>query len=53
MLSKEEISKIRYCNLHLHSHFSILDGVGTIKDHICENLHKGHEGVAITDHGVM
>jgi DNA polymerase-3 subunit alpha len=53
MLSKEELSKIRFVNTHLHTMYSILDGVGTVSDHICQNLHKGHEGMAITDHGVM
>jgi DNA polymerase-3 subunit alpha len=53
MLSKKELEKIDYVNLHLHTHFSILDGVGTVKDHISECIRKGHKGVCITDHGVM
>lgn len=53
MISKKELSEIKYVNLHLHSHFSLLDGVGTIKDHITECVHKGHSGIAVTDHGVM
>ena len=53
MLDKKQIQELKYINLHLHTHFSILDGVGTVKDHMCECQSKGHEGMAITDHGVM
>lgn len=53
MLSKSELDKLEYINLHLHTHFSLLDGVGTIKDHMVECLKKGHKGICITDHGVM
>jgi intein/homing endonuclease len=53
MLTKEEIAKIKYISVHAHSSFSILDGIGTVKDHLAESIAKGHEGCCITDHGVM
>lgn len=53
MLKKADLDKVDYVNLHLHTHFSLLDGVGTVKDHMVECLKKGHKGVCITDHGVM
>ena len=53
MIDKKTLSSIKFVNLHSHSHFSLLDGVGTVRDHITECMKKGHSGVCITDHGVM
>ena len=53
MLSKEALEKIQFVNFHAHTAFSILDGVGTVKDHLSESIAKGHQGCCITDHGVM
>lgn len=42
---------LSYTNLHQHSKYSILDGLGEIKDIVkrCKDL--GMEAVAVTDHG--
>lgn len=50
-LSIQELENIKYCNLHAHSEYSILDGIGKPKDHFLETLAKGHCGCALTDHG--
>jgi DNA polymerase-3 subunit alpha len=42
-----------YCSLHLHTHYSTLDGVGTPEEYI-DRAHKlGMSAMAITDHGVL
>lgn len=40
-------------NLHVHSHFSILDSLSTPKDIVKKTVEQGYPGVAITDHGSM
>lgn len=52
-LTDEQLSKIKYANLHQHTTHSLLDGIGHAKEHILESYCKGHQGCAITDHGVM
>ncbi|MCP4914668.1 MAG: PHP domain-containing protein, partial [Oligoflexia bacterium] len=42
---------IKFINLHAHSQYSLLDGVGSVKDHFIETIEKGHCGCAMTDHG--
>jgi DNA polymerase-3 subunit alpha len=53
MIDKKTLESLPYTNFHLHTHFSIQDGVSPPRDHIVEALAKGHRGFAITDHGVM
>lgn len=48
---KERLKSQSYINLHLHTHFSILDGVGKVEDHIVRAHECGHSGVCVTDHG--
>lgn len=48
-----DFKKIKFINLHNHTTYSILDGVGTVKEHIQETYEKGHSGCCITDHGNM
>jgi len=44
---------LNYCSLHLHTHYSTLDGIGTPEEYI-ERAHKlGMPAMAITDHGVL
>jgi DNA polymerase-3 subunit alpha len=44
---------LSYCSLHLHTHYSTLDGVGTPEEYV-ERAHKlGMSAMAITDHGVL
>lgn len=48
-----DYSKIKYINLHNHTTYSLLDGVGTVEEHIESSFKNGHCGCCITDHGVM
>ncbi len=42
-----------FAHLHLHTEFSLLDGVGRIDQYIVRALELGLHHVAVTDHGVM
>jgi len=42
-----------FVHLHNHSHFSLLDGLGTIDDLIAKAKQDGATALALTDHGVM
>jgi len=44
---------MNFCHLHLHSHFSLLDGANRIKDLIAEAKKQEMTAVALTDHGNM
>ena len=52
-LSKEQLEKIKFINLHTYTHFSIPMGVGNVKAHIKRAAQVGHTGFAITDQYVM
>ncbi|MCX6646057.1 MAG: DNA polymerase III subunit alpha [bacterium] len=43
----------KFCHLHLHTEYSLLDGVIRIADLVKAVKMKGMDAVAITDHGVM
>ncbi|MEK7557100.1 MAG: DNA polymerase III subunit alpha, partial [Patescibacteria group bacterium] len=43
----------QFTHLHLHSHYSLLDGLGKIDDILARVAELGMESVALTDHGVM
>ncbi len=43
----------KFTHLHLHTHYSLLDGLGKIDDILDEAKNLGMDSVAITDHGVM
>lgn len=47
------MSNKRFCHLHLHTGYSLLDGSGKIKQVISRAKELGMESIAITDHGVM
>ena len=49
----EEIKPKQFCHLHVHSHYSMLDGMGKIPDLIEKAKNDGQPAIAITDHGVM
>jgi len=51
LLSQDELNKIKYVNLHAHCHYSLQDGVGSVKDHFIRTMEAGHCGCAMTDHG--
>jgi DNA polymerase-3 subunit alpha len=40
-------------HLHVHSHYSLLDGMGKIPDLLDRAKELGMKSLAITDHGVM
>jgi DNA polymerase-3 subunit alpha len=44
---------MKFTHLHVHSHFSLLDGLSQIEDLIAAAKARGFENLAITDHGVM
>ena len=43
----------KFCHLHLHTEYSLLDGSGKISKLIKQAKELGMESIAITDHGVM
>ncbi len=42
-----------FVHLHVHSHYSLLDGLGKIPDIIAAAKAQGSPAVALTDHGVL
>ena len=40
-----------FCHLHVHTDYSLLDGLGKIKDYVCRAKELGMSSLAITDHG--
>ena len=48
-----EPDKIQFTHLHVHSHFSILDGMSKIPDLVDKCLKNGMHAMALTDHGNM
>lgn len=43
----------RFCHLHLHTGYSLLDGSGKVSQVISKAKEYGMDSIAITDHGVM
>jgi DNA polymerase-3 subunit alpha len=43
----------RFCHLHNHSHYSLLDGLSKIPDMVGRVQELGMDSVALTDHGAM
>ncbi|KKQ00135.1 MAG: polymerase III catalytic subunit, DnaE type protein [Candidatus Moranbacteria bacterium GW2011_GWD2_36_198] len=44
---------MKYTHLHVHSHYSLLDGLGKVDDLLDRAKELGMESIALTDHGVM
>ena len=42
-----------FAHLHLHTEYSLLDGLGRIDDYMARAREYGMRHLAITDHGVM
>lgn len=42
-----------FVHLHVHSHFSLLDGFGTPEQIVIKAKEQGSPAIALTDHGVM
>lgn len=47
------MSKQKFTHLHVHSHYSLLDGLAKIDDLVDRACELGMESLALTDHGVM
>lgn len=47
------MEKNKFCHLHLHTEYSLLDGSGKIPKLIKKAKELGMDSIAITDHGVM
>ena len=43
----------KFTHLHVHSHYSLLDGLGKIDDLLDQAKELGMDSLALTDHGVM
>ncbi|MBX4205479.1 MAG: DNA polymerase III subunit alpha [Candidatus Doudnabacteria bacterium] len=43
----------KFTHLHVHTHFSLLDGLSQIEDLVAAAKARDFESLAITDHGVM
>lgn len=46
-------AKPKFVHLHVHTHYSLLDGMGKIPDYLDKAKELGMPAMAITDHGVM
>ncbi len=44
---------MKFTHLHVHSHYSLLDGLPQIPDLVAHAKNAGFEALALTDHGVM
>ncbi|MBN2585034.1 DNA polymerase III subunit alpha [Patescibacteria group bacterium] len=44
---------MKFVHLHVHSHYSLLDGLSKIPDLIAKAKEQGSNALALTDHGVM
>jgi len=42
-----------FVHLHLHSHYSLLDGLSKVPDLVAKAKEQGAKALALTDHGVM
>ncbi len=47
------MSTPKYTHLHVHSHYSLLDGLGKIDDLMDHAKELGMDSIALTDHGVL
>jgi DNA polymerase-3 subunit alpha len=45
--------KLKFTHLHVHSHYSLLDGLAKIDDLLDRAKELGMDSLAITDHGVL
>ena len=40
-----------FCHLHVHTHYSVLDGLGKPEEYVLRAKELGQPAIAITDHG--
>lgn len=43
----------KFTHLHVHSHYSLLDGLGTVPKLLGHAGELGMDSLALTDHGVL
>jgi len=53
MVEEKEVRKSNFVHLHLHTHYSLLDGLSKIPDVLDRAKEYGMDAIAITDHGTM
>ena len=44
---------MRFTHLHVHSHYSVLDGMSKVADLVDKSIREGMPAIALTDHGCM
>src|SRR3989344_6399290 len=44
---------MRFTHLHVHSHYSLLDGLAKIDDLVSKTKELGMDSLALTDHGAL
>ncbi|MDE2018822.1 MAG: DNA polymerase III subunit alpha [Patescibacteria group bacterium] len=44
---------MKFTHLHVHSHYSLLDGLSKIPDLVARVKEQGMDSIALTDHGVL
>jgi len=44
---------MNYVGLHVHTHYSLMDGVATPQEYVNRAVELGMPGIAITDHGTL
>jgi DNA polymerase-3 subunit alpha len=44
---------VKFTHLHVHSHYSLLDGLSKVPDLVKKAVEQGATALALTDHGVM
>ena len=49
--NKEKDNGIYFCHLHNHSHYSLLDGLGSIESMVQGAVDNNYNALALTDHG--
>lgn len=47
------VASREFAHLHVHSEFSVLDGLGTVEDYAARAKILGQPAIALTDHGVL
>ncbi len=52
-MSKKSTNKPGFVHLHVHSHYSLLDGLAKIDELLDRAKELGMEALALTDHGVL
>lgn len=52
-LREKEVLNTRYEPLHVHTHFSLLDGVANAKEYCERAKANGMTAIAVTDHGTL